>query len=157
MKVYHGSYIPVEKPDTVHSRRNVDFGPGFYVTPIYEQAEKWSVKFKNRGRSAVISAYTFNECACDELKTLVFKAYTEEWLTFIASCRTGNDTSDYDIVMGGVADDKVFNTVELFFDGLIDIKDAIGRLRYESPNLQICFRTQEAIDKYLKFEGSETI
>ena len=46
-------------------------------------------------------------------------------------------------------------TVELFLDGLIDKTEAISRLRYEKPNLQICFRTQSVIDRYLKFEGSE--
>ena len=66
------------------------------------------------------------------------------------------DDSDYDIVMGGVANDKVFNTVELFFDGLIDKTEAINRLRYEKPNLQICFRTEKSLS-LLHFEGSETL
>ena len=70
------------------------------------------------------------------------------------NCRSGNDKTDYDIVVGGVANDKVFNTVELFFDGLID---KISRLRYEKPNLQICLRSQEAIDKYLHFERSKQV
>ena len=52
--------------------------------------------------------------------------------------------------------DKVFNTVELFFDGLIDKKEAIERLRYEKPNLQICFRTEKAL-RLLRFEGSEQV
>ena len=73
------------------------------------------------------------------------------------NCRRGKDISDYDIVIGGVANDKVFNTVELFFDGLIDKKEAIRRLRYEKSNLQICFRTKEALDNSLFFEGSEKI
>ena len=73
------------------------------------------------------------------------------------NCRSGNDTADYDIVIGGVANNKVFNAVELFFDGLIDKTEAISRLRYERPNLQICFRSQEVPDRYLRFEGSEKI
>ena len=52
--------------------------------------------------------------------------------------------------------DKMFNTVELFFDGLIDKKEAIERLRYEKPNLQICFRTEKALE-FLHFEGSEMV
>ena len=36
-------------------------------------------------------------------------------------------------------------------------KEAIRRLRYEKPNLQICFRTQKALDEYLHYEGSEQI
>ena len=40
--------------------------------------------------------------------------------------RSGKDTSNYDLVVGGVANDKVFNTVELVFDGLIDKREAIS-------------------------------
>ena len=84
---------------------------------------------------------------------LKFDAYSEEWLDFILNCRRGQDSTDYDLVIGGVANDKVFNTVELYFDGLIDKKEAINRLRYEKPNLQMAFRTEKALS-YLKFEGS---
>lgn len=48
---------------------------------------------------------------------------------------------------------KYLTRVELFFDGLIDKKEAINRLRYEQPNLQICFRTEKAL-AYLTFERS---
>ena len=56
----------------------------------------------------------------------------------------------------GVANDKVFNTVELYFDGLIDKAEALKRLRYEKPNLQICFRTEKALF-LLRYEGSEKV
>lgn len=87
------------------------------------------------------------------LKFLSFDSYSEEWLDFILKCRRKQDSSDYDIVMGGVANDKVFNTVELYFDHLIDKQEAIKRLRYEKPNMQICFRSERAL-KQLHFEGS---
>ncbi len=74
----------------------------------------------------------------------------------ILNCRSGRDITDYDLVVGGVANDKVFNTVELFFDGLIDKSEAINRLRYEKPNLQICFRTEKALG-LLRFERSEQV
>ena len=72
------------------------------------------------------------------------------------NCRSGRDTTNYDLVIGGVANDKVFNTVELFWDGLIDKTEAINRLRYEKPNLQSCFRTEKALE-LLRFEGSEIV
>lgn len=156
MILYHGSYLEIEKPDLKHSRDNLDFGRGFYTTPLYEQATKWCGKFKRRGRAGIVSYYNFNETAYESLKVLRFDAYTDEWLDFILNCRSGEDTTDYDIVIGGVANDKVFNTVELFFDGLIDKTEAISRLRYEKPNLQICFRTEESME-YLHFERSEVV
>ena len=128
MIVYHGSRIIVDKPDTKHSRKRVDFGPGFYVTPIKEQAEG--------------------------VRVLNFDSYSEEWLDFVFLCRRGEDTTDYDIVMGGVANDKVFDTVELYFQKLITKTEALGRLKYEKSNAQICIRSQKIIDHYLHFEGS---
>ncbi len=156
MILYHGSYLEIPQPDLVHSRANVDFGPGFYVTPIYEQAEKWCGRFRRRGKDGVVSRFRFEEGREAQLKVLKFDAYTEEWLDFILSCRTGKDTTDFDLVVGGVANDRVFNTVELFFDGLIDKTEAIRRLRYEKPNLQLCFRTEKAL-ALLTFEGSERV
>lgn len=153
MKVYHGSYAEIKAPDLAHSRKNVDFGRGFYVTPIYEQAEKWSRKFMRKNESGVVSLYDFNEQALSALKTLRFESYSENWLNFILTCRSGNDKSDYDLVIGGVANDKVFNTVELYFDGLIEKAEALKRLKFEKPNLQLCFRSEKALE-FLKFERS---
>ena len=153
MILYHGSFLEIAKPDLVHSRPNVDFGRGFYVTPLCEQAAKWCGKFKRRGKDGIISKYMYDESRETELKTLKFDSYSEEWLDFILKCRRKQDSSDYDIVMGGVANDKVFNTVELYFDHLIDKQEAIKRLRYEKPNMQICFRSERAL-KQLHFEGS---
>lgn len=157
MILYHGSYLEIQNPDLIHSRNNVDFGRGFYTTPIYEQAVKWCEKFKRRGKNGIVSYYNFNEKAYQELKVLKFDSYSEEWLDFILNCRTESDSTDYGIVIGGVANDKVFNTVELYFDNLIDKKEAIRRLRYEKPNLQICFRSQKSLNEYLHYEGSEQI
>ena len=156
MILYHGSYLEIAKPDLFHSRSNVDFGRGFYVTPLHEQAAKWCGVFKRRGKDGIISRYAFDESREAELKTLKFDSYSEDWLDFILNCRSGKDATDYDLVAGGVANDKVFNTVELFLDGLIDKTEAINRLRYDKPNLQICFRTKTAL-KLLRFEGSEMV
>lgn len=157
MILYHGSWVEIKKPDLKHSRKNVDFGRGFYTTPIYEQAVKWCGKFKRRGKKGIVSCYKFDESAHHKLRVLEFDSYSEEWLDFIMNCRRGNDTTNFDIVTGGVANDKVFNTVELYFEHLIDKKEAIERLRYEKPNMQFCFRTDIALRRYLHFEGSEEV
>ena len=107
MILYHGSFLEITKPDLVHSRSDVDFGRGFYVTPLYEQAAKWCGKFKRRGKDGIISRYEFDESREVELKTLKFDSYSEEWLDFILNCRSGKDSTDYDFVVGGVAKDDV--------------------------------------------------
>lgn len=45
MLLYHASNIIVRKPGIVHSRNALDFGRGFYLTRLREQAEKYSLRF----------------------------------------------------------------------------------------------------------------
>ena len=59
MIIYHGSYMEIVRPDLKHSRFNVDFGLGFYTTPIYDQAVKWCGKFMRRGKNGIVSRYEF--------------------------------------------------------------------------------------------------
>lgn len=156
MTVYHGGAAAVPNPDLSHSRRAVDFGAGFYVTPILDQAVRWGEKRKRRSGAAAISRYEYDEAAAFSLKVLRFGAYSEEWLDFIIQCRDLRDDSDWDIVEGGVANDKVFDTLEAFFDGFATKAQTIDRLRMETPNIQMSFRTVAALQT-LKFVGSEQI
>ena len=156
MILYHGGMEAIASPDLVHSRKAVDFGPGFYVTPIYDQARRWSEKRKRRFGMAAISKYEFDESAAADLKVLRFESYSEAWLDFIVRCRALEDVSDWDIVSGGVANDKVFDTLEAFFDGFATKAQTIDRLRMGTPNMQLCFRTSAALQT-LRFIGSEQI
>lgn len=156
MIVYQGGAAEVPNPDLGHSRKAVDFGPGFYVTPILDQAKRWCEKHRRRWATAVVSRYEFDESAAMGLKVLRFDGYTEEWLDFIVACRAGQDASDWDIVIGGVANDKVFDTLEAFFDGFATRQQTIDKLRFETPNLQICFRSSAALSTVF-FRGSETV
>ena len=156
MILYHGGAEEITQPDLLHSRKAVDFGAGFYVTPIYDQARRWSEKRKRRMGTAVVSRYEFDESTAANLKVLRFESYSEAWLDFIVRCRALEDDSDWDIVSGGVANDKVFDTLEAFFDGFATKAQTIDRLLMETPNMQLCFRTAAALQT-LRFIGSERI
>ena len=130
MILYHGSYLAIENPDLLHSRPNLDFGKGFYLTSIREQAVKWCGKFVKRGKQGVISNHIFDEELFQRLKVLRFDSYSEEWLEFILACRSGKDSSDYDAVCGGIANEK--------------------------PNMQIALRT-DAVLTCLRYMGCEKI
>lgn len=156
MIVYHGGGQAVERPDILHSRKAVDFGVGFYTTPIFAQAVNWCTKRRQRWGSAVVSRYVLDEAALMNLKVLRFDEYSDSWLDFIVSCREERDRTDWDVVIGGVANDKVFDTLEAFFDGFATREQTIDKLRHEQPNLQICFRTQAALNT-LEFMGSESV
>ena len=154
MILYHGSPAIVSAPDVFHSRTRVDFGKGFYATPLREQAINWCQRFMRRGQ-AYLNIYELDDVALNTFSVLRFDSYSEEWLDFVFSCRRGQDRSPYDIVMGGVANDKVFDTVELYLEGLIDKREALGRLRFEKPNSQLCVRSQSVIDECLHYVRSE--
>ena len=95
--------------------------------------------------------------AAPDLKIKDFPAYDKEWLHFVADNRKGINPHDFDVVCGGVANDKVFNTLELYFANLIPEDEALNRLKYEKPNKQICICKQELIDRLLQFESSEEV
>ena len=60
LKLYHSSTEIVEHPDPLHSRDYLDFGKGFYLTTIREQAEKYSLRFKRRHKQAWLNIYDFS-------------------------------------------------------------------------------------------------
>lgn len=155
MKLFHASTICIEKPDVLHSRDNLDFGKGFYLTSIREQAIRYAERFTRRGKEAFINEYEFDdETPGFTIKS--FSCYDEEWLDYVAICRNGNKPEQiYDAVSGGVANDKVFNTVDLYFAGVISKEEALGRLKYEKPNHQLCILNGLMIDKHLHFIKAE--
>ena len=156
MKLYHGSTVIVDKPLVSYGRDNLDFGKGFYTTRMQRQAEKWIQRFISLGKKGIISIYNFDDT--DIQKKYRYKKipeYNEEWLNFVLASRDGSkEYLNYDIIEGGIANDKVFNTVELYFTGLIDKSTALQRLKFEQPNNQICFINQQVLDTVLKFESS---
>ena len=157
MTLYHGSYVSVPAPLTGVGRRELDFGPGFYVTSIREQAERWArrVCVIRAVNTPLISTYEFDETALPSgVSRLRLEHYDKEWLDFIVACRGLHDSSDWDLVVGGVANDKVFDTLEAFFDGFATKEQTIDKLRMQEPNLQMCFRTAAAL-KTLTFAGGE--
>lgn len=159
MIVYHGSYCEIKRPNIKFSRDALDFGKGFYVTTIKEQAINWAAKFKLRGKTSYINIYNLDlEKIKEKYRIKEYLTYSTEWLDFILECRSGSDIYlENDIIIGGIADDRVYNTIELFEDNLIDKKEALKRLRYYKPNNQICIVNQEIIDNYLNYEESKVL
>ena len=153
MEIYHSSYTSVELPDVSYSREFLDFGKGFYLTTLYDQAVKYAQRFKRRKRPAWLSTYEF-ECNPDDWKILQFDSYNCDWLRFVTNCRRGLDDSDYDLIIGGIADDQVIQTIERYFAGEISENDALGLLKYEKPNNQYCIRSQRMLEECLKHKNS---
>ena len=63
----------------------------------------------------------------------------------------------FDYIEGGVANDRVVDTVNLYMAGLMDKATALRRLSEHQPNNQMCLLDLEIADKYLIFDGTEEI
>ncbi|MCQ2193131.1 MAG: DUF3990 domain-containing protein [Paludibacteraceae bacterium] len=152
IEVYHGGVEKIEKPLAKIGRDNLDFGKGFYVTRRLQQAKEWAERTaRQRIESPVVNIYSLDIDKLEIYRYKKFEHYDREWLNFIVSCRKGYDAAiDYDCVEGGVANDRVIDTVEGFINGTIDEEHAIRELSKHSPNNQICILNQEIIDKYLE-------
>lgn len=156
MILYHTSTGEIRQPDLLHSRPRLDFGKGFYLTPICEQAERYGERFIRRGEKAILNVFLLDENRT-ECSHKIFTAYDGEWLDFVTACRKGLPHENYDIIEGGIADDQVFDTVDLYFSGVYTREQALAQLQYKKPNHQVCITSQHILDKYLHFQSSKRL
>lgn len=158
--VYHGGTDIIENPYSKFGRKNLDFGQGFYVTDIRQQAITWANNIaRSWNKTAILNRYKMDRDAIlKEARCKVFKSYDIEWLEFIVGNRTGQELAkEYDYIEGGVANDRVIDTVNLYIAGLMELNTALRELSKHQPNNQMCLLNQEIIHKYLIYDGTETI
>ncbi len=159
MKVYHGSTELIKNPDVIHSYRPLDFGKGFYVTTNKEQAEIWAKRKSviTGAKKAVVNIYEM----CEDFGALVCKNFGEnvsEWIDFVCACRDGGtDYEKFDVIIGKVANDKVFRVVDMYRSGIWDKERAIKEIRAYPNYDQIAFISQKAIEQLLSFSACEEV
>jgi len=76
---------------------------------------------------------------------------TDEWLDFVVACRNGQP-HDYDIVIGAMADDQIYNYVADFIRGVITREQFWALAKFKYPTHQIAFCTEAAL-KSLTFKS----
>lgn len=146
MTVYHGSYTTIQQPKIIKGKNTKDFGTGFYCTIIREQAERWAKRYD----TPMVNTYTVRMDT--SLKIIEFKEMTEEWLDFIINCRN-RIHHDYDIVIGAMANDQIYNYIADYIDGIITRDQFWSLARFKYPTHQINFCTPQAL-KCLEFISS---
>lgn len=167
--VYHGGNCTIQKPNLIYSRKSLDFGAGFYVTNIYEQAVNWARRIaRDRGGTPIVSTYSFYR---QRLDGHTFKGVSRAWAECVLGHRLllykGNSNivkkvmaslkryEQKDFLEGEVADDEIYDAIDVFcraIEGCTTIEEAdilvgvlINRIKYKNKNHQICFRTQESL------------
>ena len=89
------------------------------------------------------------------LKIKDFREMTDEWLDFIINCRAGK-THDYDIVIGAMADDQIYNYVSDYMDGSITREQFWVLAKFKYPTHQMNFCSKVAL-KCLEYRGFEVV
>lgn len=159
MILYHGSNIVVKKPRLIEQNRFLDFGYGFYATTNKSQAENFAKKVViRRGGISVLNIYEIDDNL--NLKTLNIKYFdspNKEWLEFVSAHRNGTYTGKkYDLIIGPVANDDVYRTLQVYSAGLLTKEQALEALKIKKLFNQYVFTTNKSI-KFLKFIKSEEI
>ena len=153
MILYHGSNMKIEQIDLSKCRPYKDFGQGFYLTQIKEQAEQMARRTATiYGGEPIVSEFEFDESALTELSVKQFDEPNEEWALFILANRSKENqqpTHLFDIVIGPVADDTIATLFRNFNDGIIDLPMLVGGLKYKKISSQYFFHSVAAI-KYLQ-------
>ena len=153
MILYHGSNTKIEKIDLSKCRPYKDFGKGFYLTEIREQAEKMASRTAHiyEGEPSV-TKFEFDESALSKLSVKQFDGPNEEWALFVLANRSKEHeqpTHSYDIVIGPVADDDIAQLFRNFNDGFISLTMSVEGLKYKKVSSQYFFHTEAAI-KFLR-------
>ena len=160
MKVYHGSTIIIEHPIAALGRLRLDFGQGFYVTDIKAQASSWAERMQRiREEVGIVNVYELDiERIKAEFRYFRFSRYDNDWLQFIVANRMGQTTVEqYEVIEGGVANDRVIDTVEAYMANLMPLETALRELSRHQPNNQLCLASQKVIDECLIFVESYKI
>lgn len=162
MMLYHGGSVAVPNPLPVSPEKNrpLDFGSGFYTTTSLEQARRWikirTEQDKSFGKG-VISGHAVDDASLSSSGLKICRFSSDDlnpWFDFVMANRHSHDFShDYDVVIGPVANDKVFATLTLFESGLLDKVQAILQLKTYTLWDQYLFHTQRSL-AYLKYVGT---
>ena len=155
MILYHGSNMAIERIDLEKCRPYKDFGKGFYLTDIRQQAERMAARtvklFKGE---PTLTCFDFDsdEAVLKGLNIKTFNAPDEEWARFVMANRDINvhqPCHDYDIVIGPVADDTIARLLRMFTENFITEQQLVRELTFSQATSQYFFHTEAAI-KMLK-------
>ena len=149
MTVYHGGYQAEKKPEIKEGYDTKDFGIGFYCMTVKEQAQRRARRYDTK----IVSIYEVR--INSNLRIKDFKEMTEEWLDFIIDCRSEKN-HDYDIVIGAMADDQIYNLISDHMDGVITREQFWVFAKFKYPTYQIAFCTEEAV-KCLEYRDCEIL
>lgn len=155
MMLYHGSNTVIDRIDFGKCRPYKDFGKGFYLTDIREQAQRMAERTARLfNGTPVISMFEFDleDAQAGGLKIKVFGKPDREWAKFVMNNRDIDIVQpchDYDIVIGPVADDTIARLLRLYTENFISEEQLLHELTFSKVTSQYFFHSEAAV-KMLK-------
>ena len=165
MILYHGSNTEISNIDLNKCRPYKDFGKGFYLTTLKEQALKMAIRTAGiYGGSPVVTVFEFNfDEGCNNFVMKIFEKPNRDWTHFVLNNRSRsfkdydseecNHDNKYDVVIGPVANDDLALLFRQFSGGLIDEDYLLKNMIYKKLTNQYSFHTAESL-KYLTKVGT---
>ena len=165
MLLYHGSNVEITEINLNKCRPYKDFGRGFYLTTMEEQAVMMARRVgRIYGGAPYVTSFEFDGKALkdDALNVKIFSELSVEWAMFVLNNRNRaysnisdmncNQDNKYDIVAGPVANDDIALLFRNFTSGLIDVESLVKGMRYKNLTDQYSFHTAGGT-AYLKKAG----
>lgn len=152
MKLFHTGFEEIRKPDIHRGRANADFGQGFYLSPDEAFSRRWA-RFR-KGQDTWLNVY------CLETEGLAVKILKrdETWFDYIFHNRAGykDSLAAYDVIIGPIANDTIYDTWGITTSGLLKPADALQLLSVGPEYTQAVLKTDRAADR-LRFVSAHII
>lgn len=159
MRLYHGSNVVIESINLAMCRPYKDFGKGFYLTDIEEQAKQMAKRVARiYGGSPIVNSFEIQD-DFRKLSNIKIKDFgiqtTEEWAKFVMNNRNRTFTDEantlcnkdnkYDIVIDPVADDNMALLFRQYENEIIDFETLLKGMIYKKTSSQYSFHTEKSI------------
>lgn len=159
MVLYHGSNTDIKVIDLAMCRPYKDFGRGFYLTVLKEQAEKMANRVARiYGGAPVLNIFEIDDSFISSSKFNIKDFGTEtseEWARFVMNNRNRkyddfsnlecNFDNKYDIVIGPIANDDMAVLFRQYENGVITFENMVSGMVYKKTTNQYSFHTEKAI------------
>ena len=163
MILFHGSNIEIDKIDLNKCRPYKDFGKGFYLTEIPDQAEKMARRVARiYGGRPCVTCFDFDNMTLlrSGLSVRSFDKPSKEWAIFVINnrSRTFQNRTDpecnidckYDIVTGPIANDDLALLFRQFSRKMISIEELVRGMEYKQLTNQYSFHSERALNYLTK-------
>jgi len=152
MKLYHVGFDIIKEPDINAGRKNADFGKGFYLSDNKEFSIRWAKQRK--GLTTYINIYELDTDGLNIKKLRKDKHWFKN--IYLNRLNVKDIYADYDVVIGPIANDTIFDTLGIITSGIFSDKESLQLMKVGNRYTQVVIKSEKALNN-LKWETAEEI